>query len=182
MLLTAAAVVYFTFIQSEYQTTMQLKGERDERVQFVAEQKENIKKINQLVNSYNDKVLAQHLVSVAMPVGPDVASIIAQINTLALSSNLQVQSFSVANSPVAAASASSTKAKEAENVRRPVGTLTFQVRVSGSYNDVKTFLGNIENNVRVMDVKNIALAPSVKNEVDGYAVDITATTYYQTTK
>ncbi len=183
LFLTAAVVVYFTFIQSEYQATMLVKAERDKRQDFVDNQTKNIKTIDSLINSYNSGASAQRIVSAAIPVGADNASLIAQVNAVAAANGLQVQSFSVGNAPVASASASSSKASAsaAESVRRPLGTITFQVRLAGTYNGIKAFLQGIENNIRVMDVKNISFAPLNKENADAYSVDATISAYYQTT-
>ncbi|MEN9341874.1 MAG: hypothetical protein RIQ54_130 [Candidatus Parcubacteria bacterium] len=180
MFLSGALVVYFTFIQGEYEATMIEKAQRDTRQQFVVEQTENIKKIQELINSYNDRTAAQHVVSVAVPVGPDTASLIAQMNTLASQYVLQFSSFTIANTSAAAVqnNQSSTRSGVTEAIRRPLGSLTFQVRLSGSYASIKSFLASIENNLRVMDVKTFSMSP-VDPTRDSYTADVAITTYYQ---
>jgi Tfp pilus assembly protein PilO len=179
MFLSGALVVYFTFIQGEYEATMIEKAQRDTRQQFVVEQTENIKKIQELINSYNDRVAAQHVVSIAVPVGPDTASLIAQMNTLASQYNLQFSSFTVANTSAAAQNnQSSTRSGATEIIRRSLNSLTFQVRLAGSYASIKSFLSSIENNLRVMDVKTFSMSP-VDPTRDSYTADVAITTYYQ---
>ncbi len=179
MFLSGALVVYFTFIQGEYEATMIEKAQRDTRQQFVVEQTENIKKIQELINSYNDRVAAQHVVSIAVPVGPDTASLIAQMNTLASQYNLQFSSFTVANTSAAAQNnQSSTRSGATEIIRRSLNSLTFQVRLAGSYASIKSFLSSIENNLRVMDVKTFSMSP-IDPTRDSYTADVAITTYYQ---
>lgn len=184
-LLTAAAIMYFTVIRDEYQSVMRLKAERDERARFVVEQQKNIERIQQLLNDYNGNNQAQHAVSVAVPPNPDAGNIIAQVNALAAKDNLQLQSFLVATN-ASSQNVTDQQAKKVvkpdsvEALKRPIGTVTFQVKFVAGYAGVKAFITDLESNLRVMDIKSITVAPADKPDRDLYTVELAVTAYYQT--
>jgi Tfp pilus assembly protein PilO len=186
MLLTAAAVVYFSFIKEEYVVTLQLRGERDRRTQFVEQQQKNIESIKQKLATFNSQSGSRHAVTVAVPLNPDTAGIIAQVNALAATYRLELQSFVVSNAAAQTAGVKATSAptrsapstNSPESLKKPIVPVTFQVKFVGSYNDFKGFIQSIEENLRIMDVKSVTVIPANGSDRDLYTVDVTITAYY----
>ena len=72
---------------------------------------------------------------------------------------------------------------------KPLGSFSFRLAASGSYENFKNFLSEIETNIRIFDVKTVALQPAgvaaqtgakAASSQDAFNYTITVATYYQT--
>ena len=87
---------------------------------------------------------------------------------------LSLQSLSI-SAPVA----QNAGGVQSAAVIRPIGNMTFQVRVIGTYGDFQNFLQNLETNIRIFDVRSISIDPLAKPNQDFYGFDLAIITYYQ---
>ncbi len=176
-LIGGAFLLFSNFIRPAYQEAQKIKGDVQARQQFVLQQQEVVRKVQQLVSSYNNEADLRNLVSLTLPLERDVSGALTQLGGLVQDQTLGAQSFAITpqqnDAPTAIAPPSGSI------LNRPLGTLLFQFSFSGSYDNLKSFLEKLESNVRIFDVRTLSLVPVGKSTQDIYKVDLTVVTYYQ---
>ncbi len=201
LLLAGALVVYFSFIVPAYGNLETLKGQMQSESTLYANENQIVTKANNLLASYQNNSSSVAEVSLALPIGPNIADALAQIYGIASSAGFTVQSAAVATQAVTPAQQQSSAAAQGGGqvanaastgaVVMPTGAVTFQLSGMGTYESFKSFLQGLETNIRVFDVTGISLQPlSSGNPVstgkgapaasaDNFNFTITAVTYYQ---
>lgn len=183
--LLGAAVVYFEFVRGEYEALQKQKSEALSRERLVQSQREAVAQVRALIEAYQGEASLQEQVSLALPTSPEAARALADLNGLAQNNRLIPQSFSagtVAVEGYRAAPGGETSYAETSSpasLVRPLGSINFQIRLTGTYNDFKAFLKYLETNLRIFDVRTLTIQPSGKPQDPLYAYDITVATYYQ---
>jgi hypothetical protein len=125
----------------------------------------------------------------ALPVGPDVSGALAQIYGIATNANVTIQGAEISTQAVQAVAAPATTVGAAAatgSIVKPTGTVSFQVTGSASYESFKSFLQELETNIRIFDVTAISLQPAAiaatktqTANMDMFNYTITVVTYYQ---
>jgi len=177
ILVIAAIFIFFDLIQPVYGEIQTIKAETMGLEDFVSQQSSVIGNVRNLVGVYESSAEARDAISWALPLEPDVAGAMSQLSGIASSSNVVLLSLGV--SSIVETPRSSQVQKGI--VAKPKNTITLRVRLLGTYEDFKTFLKGVESNMRVFDVKDIALqaAPSVKPNQNLFNFDISVVAYYQ---
>jgi Tfp pilus assembly protein PilO len=181
--IVAAFIIFFSLIKPAYENTQRLRGEETSRKLFVNEQQKIIEKIKKLISDYQGEKKIQEVASLVLPPNPEVAGALAQLNSLAKTNNLTLQGFSITIPSLQNITSNLSSSKEqseiAAIISKPVGLLNIQTRFSGSYEDFKTFLKQLETNIRILDISNLQMGQAGKPNQDLYGYDITVVTYYQ---
>ena len=165
VLFTATLIVYFNLILPVNSEQQAIKAQAMGRQNFVDSQKSAISQVTNLINSYKGEGKLQDVISSILPSSPDLAGAFSQISGL-----IHVnQNISSAANPSAVP----------QSFVKPIGSVDFQVKITGTYEDFKSFLKNVETNIRIFDIKKIDVQPAAKPNQDIYTYDITITTYYQ---
>ena len=60
-----------------------------------------------------------------------------------------------------------------------MGTLKVNLKIFGTYEGLKTFLGELEKNIKVMDVKTLKIDQVGKAEQNLFSYTLAVDTYYQ---
>lgn len=178
--LFAAFFVYFSLIQPAYDEVQKARAEVYGREEFIKNQKNVVEKIKAALENYENQDQIAAAVSAAIPGEADEGMVIHALSALASASNLGVQTIA----PVAPSVATS---KEAAGVReggktfsaRPLGVMSFQVKLVGSYANFKTFLNKLETNIRIMDIKSVNVEEVGRANQDLYLFTVTVVAYYQ---
>ncbi len=179
LLILASFIIYFNFIQPAYSAADNIKQDMLSRQKFVQEQQAAITQVKNLINSYKGETQLQDIVSLALPLNPDLAGAFAQINGLIQNNKLSLQGITV-NLPVRQnISAKGFSAGTVSIIAKPLGLFTLQLRLTGTYEDFKAFLRNLETNIRIFDVEKLAVQQAAKPNQDIYIYDLTLDTYYQ---
>ena len=181
VLLAAAFMVFFAFVRPAYSDAQKIRAEELSREQFVDSQRAVVNQVKALKTTYeDDKELRDHI-SFVIPLTPDVGTALTQLNGLLLKNTLTPQSFSVAagSHSQAPLDARSGSARRGPSIVKPYGAVQIQMRFIGSYENFREFLKNLENNIRLFDVKSVALQPGGKVTQDLYAFDMAVEAYYQ---
>lgn len=180
LFLVGTFVAFFNFVQPAYREMAALKGQLASLERFKIEQGAMLQSVKSLINIYNESQEVRDTVSLALPLRPSVAEAVAQINGLVTNNNLTAYSYGLSgvSEPVLS-----------EEARRQLGTggiviqpaspISFNLRLSGSYEDFKNFLKQLETNVRIFDVKTLTLQPAAQSSQDLYSYDLTVVAYYQ---
>lgn len=170
----AAFFVYFNLIQPAYGGAQAVQAEQISKQDFVNTQKTVVTEVQGLISQSQSQSQLEQAIAYVLPQTPDPASVIAQMNGLAQANHLTLQSFSVSTPTLQGAATGS-----GSSLVKPVGTMSFEVRLTGSYEDFKNFLANAETNIRVFDLKTLSLQPGGKPTDDIYAYDMIFSAYYQ---
>jgi Tfp pilus assembly protein PilO len=183
LLLVAAFVVFFNFVQPAYREVAALKGKLLSLQTSGAEQAAVFKSIQALNQTYNESQEAREAVSLALPLTPALAEALAQVNGLVINNNLSAQSYiiSAVSEPVLSEEARrSSGISGGDSITiQPAIPISFSLRLTGSYGDFKNFLKQLETNVRIFDVKTLSVQKASQSDQDFYLYDLTVTTYYQ---
>lgn len=181
--LVAALVVYFDFIEPVYGETEQIKAQQLGLENFLGKEKEAISKIQNLINAYQGQGEVRQAVSLAFPGDEDAVGALAQLYGLAQSSGLNLQFVSVSAAGRVQKSASEEGIGAGTSFIKPTGTSVFQIKLFGSYEDLKVFLSRLETNMRIFDLKSLVVEPNLtstgKLSQTSYNYDLSVATYYQ---
>ncbi|MEK7546628.1 MAG: hypothetical protein AAB536_00370 [Patescibacteria group bacterium] len=176
VLFTATMIVYFNLILPANEDDQNIRAQVISRQDFVDNQKAAISQLQKLIDSYKGKGELQGVVSSILPLSPDLAGVFSQISGLVQVNELLMQGTTV-SLPVNFVA--SDEGASGQLLVKPFGSVDFQVKIIGSYEDFKSFLGNLETNIRIFDVKKIDLQPAGKPSQNIYTYDLTITAYYQ---
>ncbi|MEK7520620.1 MAG: type 4a pilus biogenesis protein PilO [Patescibacteria group bacterium] len=170
-----AVVIYALFIRPEYDNVQRLRSEVASRAQAVEQQKDVVKQIQRLLQEYQGVARLQETLSLALPQESGVAEALNQLNGAAQIGGLAIQSAGVQSLAIRPSSAPIKSAKG-------IGTLRFNAKISGDYDQIKRFLQMLETNIRLMDVKSLKIESGVdptQKSVQKYLYNITVDAYYQ---
>lgn len=180
LMVIGALFVFFNMVQPAYRESQEIKGKILAKETTLQNEQNAASQVQKLLEQYRGDQSPQIAVSSALPPVNDQAQIVHQLQALAAANRLVAQSVAVSQpgaKPLgqAAARAASTTA----SLVKPVGVVTAQIRVTGSYANFKAFLASIETNIRVTDVSALVIAPVGQANQDFYNFDLTLSTYYQ---
>ncbi len=182
LFIVGAFVIFFELIRPAYEDAQTIRSEVISRETFVHDQEDAIAQVQQLIQSYQSETGVQESVDRALPGSPDFAGALYQLNGIATGNGIGLSTLSVSapslasNRPDPATSSSSASVA----LVKPVGTVSFQVKLTGRYEDLKAFLADLEDNIRIFDVQSLSVQQAgTKPGVDLYTVDMSITTYYQ---
>jgi hypothetical protein len=192
--LVAALVVLFDLIQPVYGGLQTEKGTEISTQNLLTAEGQFVSQAKNLVSEYEGGSSAQADLALAMPSGPDQAGALAQVYGLAQSSNITVESVQLAppQIQVQSAPADASTSLTLSQITKPIGTYLLTIAAFGSYENLKSFLSELETNMRIFDVTALSLqaasaapvATGTKGVASGGSADfftytITAETYYQ---
>lgn len=178
VMIAAAVMLFFNFIQPAYSEAQSVRSEQLSRQEFINTQKDVIQQAQALIQEYQGQRELQDQISYVLPLNPDVAGALLQLNSLALANGLRPDTFSIAAPSAQAIVASAVTGGSEDLLAKPIGQVDFQLRVTSSYEAFKRFLSQIETNMRIFDMKSLSVSPV--GRTNSYTFDITVTTYYQT--
>lgn len=173
--IVVALVFFFDFIQPEYGNLEVLKGQLSGEQSFLQTETQAVAQAQTLISEYKNQSQAEQNAALAMPTGEDLAGALAQVYGLAANEGIVVQSVGItAPALQVEGGASST------NITKPLGTISFQIQASGSYEALQSFLSGLQTNIRIFDVEGLSLASSQSGKIpDAFTYTIAVTTYYQ---
>ncbi len=187
LLVLAAFVVFLNFIQPVYSEVSQLKGQVLGQSDLVAREQAVIREVQKLVAVYDQSSALRDSVSAALPQVPDLAGALTQLNGLAGLNHLIAQAYALSvPAPVIPEDARRNPDRPGSgSLVRPVNSVIFQIKLLGTYEDLKNFLKNLEANIRVMDVRSLNIQPGTgqqtgKTAANFFQYDLTVAAYYQT--
>lgn len=156
LFLIGAFVVYASFLKPEYASVNVLRGTFASKSNLYDEQKKIIDNIQELLAKYQGATNIQDTVSLALPNARNEDILFYQMLNLAKIANLTLDALGVSGGASLAPGESGGKASTA---LPQIGTVQVNMRVKGSYDDLKRFLQIVETNVRILDAVTINFAP-----------------------
>jgi hypothetical protein len=179
VLLGVALMAFVNYVRPAYDAVGQVRGEIASRQALLDREQSVVKKVQDLKSFYDTNTDLRDAIGLTLPLAPDAAGALQQLTGLIATNNLTPLGFSVSAPATPVVAARSSTATASSTLVRPIGTLTVQVRANGTYEDFKRFLGNLETNIRLMDIKNLAVSEAGKPTLDLYVFDLTVDAYYQ---
>ena len=189
LFIIAAFIFFFDFVQPTYRDMQTLRSKQLGEENYLANQTALVKQVRAVLATYQNEAQGAANVGLAMPSGQDVAGALAQIQGIAANNGITIGSVAVTPPEVQVRTAASgAVAPVSANLLKPLGSFTFKLAASGSYENFKNFLSETETNIRIFDVKAVSLQPvavttSVGKPVssaDMFTYTVTVATYYQT--
>ena len=166
--LILAIYVYVVFIKPSYADVLELASMRAGRQENVKNFTALNKEFQNIFNEYKNIDEIGSRFSVYMPLKIDLSHVINQITGIARLNNMEIQSFSLR--PMAI--------KPTKSLVKGMGTLRAELKMTGTYENFKSFLKNIETNFLITDVINFKI--DVQPNTSNLAINIIIDTYYQT--
>jgi hypothetical protein len=178
--ITIAIILYFELIEPAYEIVQGMRADLLSRTVFIQHQQVAIKDIQEFLKTYKSQPDTESLLALALPSNDNPAGALTQLNGIAQNLHLTPQSFSVSLIPPQLAAAAQTKQGSSTTfVAQPLGSLVFQVKYLGAYEDFATFLKTIEANTRLFDLQNLSIQSSNNVRSPGYSFDVKVVAHYQ---
>ncbi len=166
--LIAAVYIYTALIKPSYTEILELASMRAGRQESVRNFSDLNEEFQKILNEYKNISELEEKISVFMPSEMDLSYVINQITGIARLNNIDIQSFSL--KPIAI--------KPTKSFIKGMGTLRTELKMSGTYENFKSFLKNTETNFLIADVVNFKI--DVQASSQNLAITAIIDTYYQT--
>jgi Tfp pilus assembly protein PilO len=200
LFLVGALLIYFYLIQGEYESSQNLKAKLNSKQDFLDKEKNTVLQVQKLIDSYKQSQNQQNPqagISLALPTSQDVAGATAQLSGLAQQSASNLQSITVSILPAQVAKSAAAKKGVAtegnfqDTLQKPLGTISFALKLTGGYESIKSFISLLETNLRIFDLRSFTITPvAVKESVSPlrgettpgasiFTYEVGVNTYYQ---
>ncbi|MBU4348401.1 type 4a pilus biogenesis protein PilO [Patescibacteria group bacterium] len=179
VLLSSAVLIFVTFIiyvgllKPEYDNIQELRGDVASRVDFHEEQFQAVDYVNNLYEKNKISIeQIQNDLSLALPDQEEVADVVYQIQRISSLNNIVIESINLNKLSIQQSVSKNPLIKR-------YGTLEVSLKLSGTYASFKELLRFLENNIRIMDVKNIRVYQINDLEKNIFNYELVVDTYYQ---
>lgn len=166
-----AVFVYSSLITASYADVSSLRSKLTSESDSLAKYQTTLGQISNLLNSLQNSGSVQSQASLILPQNKDISYMTNQIVGLSKLNGLSVNSFSTQVAPVQPSQYSIIKS---------IGQLKGDLKLSGSYSGIKSFLKQVENNILIMDVSDFKVdAGNKSGNSSGLSYSVSLTSYYQ---
>ncbi len=190
--LVAALFTFFDFIQPTYGHLQTKKGTELSSENFLSNEQQIVGQAKTLISQYENEGAVQDSLALAMPSGPNIASALAQVYGIALNNNVAIQSVGITSPMVElqnqAQQAGASAGLPAGQGTKQMGTFSLQIAAAGSYENFKSFLSQLEMNIRIFDLTALSIQPPQSGVLNGkgsaassdlFTYNFTVATYYE---
>ncbi|HQA96246.1 MAG TPA: type 4a pilus biogenesis protein PilO [Candidatus Colwellbacteria bacterium] len=170
-LLVAAVFVFTNFIRPEFEGdngVKQLRADRDAAAVVLRMAEAQVEAFANLAQQYEDSFQYKDDLDRSLPLNDDIPHVLAQIYGLASTNQMVVASVNFQHPPMQSNGSPLVSA---------YGVLRATVRAEGSYDGLKAFIGDVENNMRLMDI--VSMNISALGRANIYSLQLIINTYYQ---
>lgn len=186
LVLTIAAAGYF-FLLPKYKELQDEKRVLAARENEVARQEAQLISVRDLLADLNRKEEQLAVLDQALPTAPAVPELLANLEALTQSSGLLATTLQItipSTLPEAGSGQNPQEFKRLEGIlgsTENLSVLQIDMILTGQYPNLKTFLTNLEQNLRLMDILSLTFTPVEKSGDQAYALKI-QTYYYKPQK
>lgn len=174
LLLIGTLVVYVSFIKPEMDNISEQRSLTLSKETLFTNQKTAVQGVQKLIAQFQSITSIQQDINLEMPIGPNTTQALNQIEAIASLNQVSINSLSIKAEPFL---------PSRQPLAKRLGTLTANLGLIGSYNNLKAFLRGLETNVRVANVQNLTVTPigSSGNNISqgNYSLILTVEIYYQ---
>lgn len=176
--LVAALIVYFNLTKPVFDEIQQVRGDQAARQEVLKTQENAVAQVKKLLGTYQAQAQFQAAVSAALPLVPDVSTILAHVAAVSSANRITLQSVSLLPATVEARNVNSA-ASSTSSLVGPASSFLLQVKATGTYEAFKLFAKDLENDVRLMDVQSVDITPAGKPNQDLFSYNLQIKVYYQ---
>ncbi|MDP3741004.1 MAG: hypothetical protein Q8R08_01615 [bacterium] len=180
LVVVVAAVGYFLLLP-KYKGLKENKQALAARQSDVALKEAQLSSVQDLIADLKKKQDEVVLLDGSLPDAPRVPELLSDIEALTLSSGLASSNLQITIPPALSKSdAGADAAKRFEAILGPtenLSVLQIDLIVSGNYNNLKTFLTNLEHNLRLMDILSLTFTKA-DEETGSQEFALKIQTYY----
>ena len=158
---------------------MDLRGQVESFAESYDEEVDAVKKIQDILAQFDSLQSLEETLSLTLPNEFAASFVVNDLTGLATINQLAVQSAATDLLPFNAVAGAPEYAKN-------IGTIKIATKISGSYENFKTFIAQLETNARIFDVESLKIMPPspVKGPLisplqNQYQYELTLHTYYQ---
>jgi Tfp pilus assembly protein PilO len=169
--LIGAIIVYTNLVQPAYSDVQTLRGKKAALQDTIAQDKQAVATVNNLVGQYQNLSQLRDSISNILPTEERVPEAVYQLQGIASARQMEIQSLSFQYLPM--------QATQAGSLVKPLGTLSVNIRIAGTYQNFKLFLSDLETNIRLMDVSSVKIEGGSVPGVDKLTYTVAIDTYYQ---
>ncbi len=176
VLLIGTLVVYGNLIRPAMKTVSDQRSIVSSKERAFSEQTSAVLNVQEIINEFQNTGGFSEKVELAIPRGSAVTDALNQINAISISSNADIIEFGVKMEPFSQS--------EQDFVIRQLGTLSINMAVRGSYEDIKAFVESLETNARISNIKEMKFGPIAGSASTGatgglYSLSLTVEVYFQ---
>lgn len=170
----ASLFIYSSLIRPVYSEIKNLRAETNSRLDVINKNKTSIAQVQKLLSEYQNIAQVQKVTSSILPLEENVPLVINQIFGLVNLNKLSIESVAIKKLAI--------KPSVQQKLVKGVGTLRFNLRLAGSYENFKMFIQNMETNANLLDLNDLKIETDAKTKLSGenFLYTITVDSYYQT--
>jgi len=133
--------------------------------------------VKNLISQLEEKKPQLADVETAVPAAPEIPELLANLDQLARQSGLVIANLDISSGEAAASGVGSAR-KAAAPVSADLGTIRLELTMEGVYANLKAFLFNAEQNLRVMDIDMLDFG-EINEKTGSQEYLVSMRTYYQ---
>jgi|GEM_PF-2824939 len=175
-----AFISYTIFVRPEVGFITDLRGELRSKTELLEQQKTVSNEVGSLLNRFKSVKNLEDIVSMAIPVDENFGTLVNEFNILSKSSGLNIENINFQSLSLDRSRVQKRGAAAVEPLAG-MGAVRMSLSLNGNYDSLKSFLGLLENNIRIINIQSLAISPASdqtlpKNSFK-YKIDVNA--YFQ---
>lgn len=171
VLFASTVFVYSNFIKQAYEEVRILQDRKHSFENSLNEKQQSMITVKALSEKYKSLTDLRNDLSMILPMKEKTPEIINQFQNIAEASRVVIESLSLQYLPM--------KPAPAGNVEKPLGTIRTTARISGPYDNFKSFIESVQNNVRIMDINSIKVEGGGVSGRNAFIYNLVVDVYYQ---
>jgi len=170
--IVASFVIFFNGIKPAYSSLVLEQGRLATLEGIAEDRRVAVTKVQELIKDYSgdNATELKSSISLALPLGVDMASALVQLVGLMDLSSIKLNSISP--------KVESAPAVKPGQVVQPVGVVLYDIGAEGSYDNLKIFLEKLESNTMLFEIRNMRLAP-IREGSQTLKINFVVASYYQ---
>ena len=170
LLFIGALFIFGQLIKPAYSQIKELQAQKAGKEAEYRQDQVIFDQVRQLISSAQNYPDLKKTISQILPVDPEIAQAVYQVSGMASASGLGIDSISTNELAINVSNSASLKGRGAQRL---------SISLTGSYEAFESFLGRLENNIRLFNVNNIRIEKAGLNpNILNFRMEID--TYYQT--
>ncbi len=167
----AAFFVYSNFVKPEYAAVSELRAQTFSQMDTLTRYQASFRKLQNMLNGQNVTQVRES-VSRILPASADIGYLSSQLVGFARLNRITIGSISNSLEPIESSSS---------KIIKSVGVIKTELKVSGAYADVRTYVQQLENNLLLMDISGLQVEQKEggKDTQNQLVYTITIRSYYQ---
>ena len=171
LLIVGSLYVYSSLISPQLSALQELRGKRQATMALLSDYETAIQEKNRVISRYQSVETLQSVFDEVVPPDQNVPSLLNQLYGLAKLNDIFVDSVEFQEM--------SLQTTTSKSLVKPYGTIQANVKCSSDYAAMKNYLGAIETNVRLMNIRTVTVTEGFgDNPTLSYTITVEA--YYLT--